>query len=340
MRLSSCLPRLKTFLVLWLYLGGGGANVLTSHAESPPAEGAKATSSSARAVGVPHPFFWEVKYQRQVRAYLLGTMHVPDTRWNSFPQSLLRDLDSAQALYTEIDLKDKTKLLAQLTQRSMLSGGQTLEEIIGTPLFQRLDKYLKKYGKSALFMNYLHPKMVEVMLGLLDIMPLMQSGKPVLDEWLMQRAQAAGKVVGGVETVDEQIEALLGGSMSEAVSSLRFTLKRLEERRKEGKETFNELLKIYFSGDEKHIDRFMRAELKGAPEAMVKSMDRLLTQRNRVMARRIHKLLSARDQSRLVFAFGVAHFVGEGSVIELLKQRGYQIKRRFAPLSSPKGAPE
>ena len=290
---------------------------------------ASQTTSDHRA-GVPHPFFWEVVSPRGARGYFMGTMHVPDERWERFPPEMIRDLDQADALYTEIDLKDKASLSAQLFARAMLKG-KTLKDVIGDKLYQRVDAYLKQRGQSAMYMNSMHPKMVEMTLGLLEIMPLLQSGKPALDEWLMNRARKAGKITGGVETVDEQLDALLGGTMEEAVSSLSFTIKHLEDRSKSGIETFKLLIEAYFSGDEERVDSFMKSELKGAPPALLKSMDRLLQKRNRVMAKRLMKMMDEHPNRKPVFAFGVAHFTGDESVIDLVRAKGYKVTRRFAP---------
>lgn len=308
----------------------------STHLSAEPTQRANSQRTSSDKVGVPHPFFWEVTGPQGARAHFIGTMHVPDERWERFPGEVLSALDRAEALYTEIDLRDKAEMSSKLLSRAMLQD-KTLQDMIGASLFNRIDRYLKKRGQSASFMNNFHPKMVEMTLGLLEIMPLMQSGKPALDDWLMKRAEDAGKIVGGVETIDEQLDALLGGTAQEAISSLEFTIAQLEEKAARGEETFKLLLQVYFSGDAEKIDTFMKSELEGAPPALFKSMDRLLRKRNVVMAKRVMKLLDRHPKRRQVFAFGVAHFVGKESVVELMRARGYQIKRRFAPpkASSP-----
>ena len=173
----------------------------------------KAISASAKSAlgeGVPHPFFWDVRGPKGEVAHLMGTMHIPDPRWVNLPASLLHDLDRADEVYGELNLTDKAAMSSQLMKKALLSNGQTLEKIVGPTIYKKLDAYLRTRGQTALYMNGFHPKMAEMMLGLLDVMPLMMNGQPVLDEWLLQRAQAAGKVVGGIETIDEQINALLG----------------------------------------------------------------------------------------------------------------------------------
>ncbi len=282
-------------------------------------------------LGVANPFFWEVRGEKGEVAHLMGTMHIPSDRWKRLPSTLLADLDQADAIYGELDLTDKTRMTGKLMERAMLSNGDTLEKLIGPEVYKDLDRYLQSRGQSALFMNGMHPKMAEMTLGLLDVMPLLMSGKPVLDDWLLQRAKAAGKEVGGVETMEEQIAALFSGTLEEAKISLGFTLKLLKQKESAGRKPLEDLQQAYFSGRESSVVKVIEEELRGAPEAQIKAMDLLLNQRNKVMVRRVHKLLKDHPKKRYVFAFGVAHFVGKDSVVEGLKSLGYIVKRRYAP---------
>ena len=112
-------------------------------------------------------------------------------------------------------------------------------------------------------MNGMHPKMAEMTLGLLDVMPLPMSGKPVLDEWLLQRAKRAGKEVGGVETVEEQLAALFYGDLDDA-KSLFDTLSLLKKKEAQGIKPFDALLGPK-AGRESSVLKVLAEELKEAP---------------------------------------------------------------------------
>ena len=55
--------------------------------------------------------------------------------------------------------------------------------------------------------------------------------------------------------------------------------------------------------------------------------DVILVGRNRVMARRVIELLRTNPGSSLFFAFGVGHFTGEDSVIDMMREAGFQVER-------------
>ena len=319
---------LSTFAVFFLTFALNSFHYTQSNAKAlnPPTNPADIQKD-----GVPHPFFWDIVGPNGSKSHLMGTMHIPDPRWVKLPKGLLHDLDHADEVHGELDLSEKQALNGKLMQKAMLKDGKTLQGVLGDRLYNKLDKYLKTKGQSAFYMNRMHPKMAEMTLGLLDVMPLLMSGKPVLDEWLLQRAKKAGKVVGGVETVEEQLAALFSGTLEEAKKSMEFTIDLLIKKEQAGIKPFDALVDAYFSGREDRIGSVIEDELKGAPEAQVKAMEKLLTVRNRVMAKRVVKLLKANPQKKFVFAFGVAHFIGEEGVVNLIKKEGFTVLRRYAP---------
>ena len=282
-------------------------------------------------VALAHPFFWDIKGSNGELGHLMGTVHVPDERWDNLPKDLLADLDRADVVYGELDLTEKNNMNSEVMKVALLSNGDTLQKLIGDHLYNKLDSYLRTKGQSAAFMNGFHPKMVEMTLGLLDVMPLLMSGKPVLDEWLLKRAKSKGIRTDGVETIQEQIKALFHGTLEDAKISLDFTIDMLRKKEAKGIKPFNVLFKAYLSGDETKILKTIEADLKDAPKAQLAAMEQMLDVRNQRMANRIVNKFKQAPKQRQVFAFGVAHFVGSKGVVELLRKQGFTVQRRYAP---------
>ena len=53
----------------------------------------------------------------------------------------------------------------------------------------------------------------------------------------------------------------------------------------------------------------------------------LLVERNKVMASRAIELLRTNPGSSLFFAFGADHFEGDDSVIDLMREAGFEVER-------------
>jgi uncharacterized protein YbaP (TraB family) len=259
--------------------------------------------------------------------HLIGTMHVPDERFNRLPRVLLEAINESDAVYGELDLRDKERMSAAIMPHLMLPGGQQLKERLPKHTYELLERYLQRKGSSVVMFSSMKPAAVEIMLPMLELMPLMAQGLPGLDELILKRAQELGKIVGGVETIDEQLKAMFSNSDKETVESLTHTLKRLNELLDQGKTPHEDLFKAFFSGNEKQVEATIAEELKGAPPSQVKTMRRLLNKRNEVMAERILRLTKTHPKRRHLFAFGVAHFIGKESVNNALVSAGCQATR-------------
>ena len=154
----------------------------------------------------------------------------------------------------------------------------------------------------------------------------LQAKTVTLDQYLWQQAVQHKKVVAGVETAAEQCEAFNSLSDSAAVSSLNATLSDLEGFRN-GSES------LILTGLEKMAQNYICGwnntviSPSTATEEAIWLSDIMLIKRNKVMASRVIKLLRTNPGSSLFFAFGTAHFTGDDSVIDLMREAGFQVKR-------------
>ena len=274
-----------------------------------------------------HPMMWSVRCPELPELHLVGTMHIPDARFAQLSPTLLHLIDASDAVYGELDLSDKVALTAKLTPHMLLPSGERLESKLPVDVYASLKAYLELKGSSAAMFGMMKPEAVEILLPMLELMPLLAQGLPSLDEVILTRAKEAGKEVGGVETVEEQIQSLFSKSEEESVESLKHTLKRLMELHQRGEPPHLKLMTAFFKGDEGALLAEIMAELEGAPPAQLKLFDRLLRQRNKRMARRIIKLVRRAKKRAYLFAFGAAHFIGKDSINALLKGQGCSSQR-------------
>lgn len=274
-----------------------------------------------------HPLMWRAQCDKGVSFQMVGTMHIPDARFAQLSPRLLELIDEADAVYGELDLSDKAALTAQLTPRMMLPSGQTLSSKLPAELYSSLKLYLEEKGSSLAMFGMMKPEAIEILLPMIELMPLLAQGLPNLDEVILQRASQAGKEVGGIETVEEQIQSLFSKSEEESIESLQHTLRRLRALQARGEPPHQRLMRAFFSGDESRLLKEIMSELEGAPPSQLKLFDRLLRQRNHRMAERILKKVKQAGKRVHLFAFGAAHFIGHDSINSLIKKRGCDVKR-------------
>ena len=162
----------------------------------------------------------------------------------------------------------------------------------------------------------------------------------VLDSFLLELALSQGKIVGGVETLEERCSYINSFPDHLGVFALNKTLNDIERK------TFE---KDYGLDIEDWINKYRNASFDSDDflfgnldyeindlEVQRKVFDyddfnkkQLLT-RNERMADVVAQLLTNSSDKKFFFAFGVAHFLGTGSVIDYLEDRGFNVTRRIS----------
>lgn len=129
------------------------------------------------------------------------------------------------------------------------------------------------------------------------------------------------KKVEALDTIEQQINILSYGTFEDQLTMLKETLA-------EAKNIVTEvqtLRDLYIKNDRETLTAMLGHSLLQLPDAfseekMQAFVDVLLTNRNRIWARKFHEYLQA-GGTTFVFA-GTAHFLGDNSVFEIMKQNG------------------
>ncbi|XP_041064594.1 metalloprotease TIKI2 isoform X2 [Carcharodon carcharias] len=260
-------------------------------------------------------FLWTIR--RDPPAYLFGTIHVPYTRvWDFVADNCKRAFQHSNSVYFELDLTDPYTISA-LTSCQMLPHGENLQDVLPRDLYRRLKRHLDyvkvmmplwmtpdQRGKG-LYADYLfnaiagnwerkRPVWVMLMVNSLTEADIRSRGVPVLDLYLAQEAERMKKRTGAVERVEEQCHPLNGLNFSQLPNFINTTLPPHEQVTAQ------------------EIDNYFRQEL--------------IYKRNERMGKRVTALLEANPDKSFFFAFGAGHFLGNNTVIDVLRQAGYDVE--------------
>ena len=290
--------------------------------------------SHSQITEIKYPLMWAISRDGGPTSYLFGTMHTPDTRWTALHPAIHAALKVSDEVYGELSLESKSTGLMMMMKYAMLPEGQTFKALVDPALYHELDEYFKSKGTPLVAFNQMRPAFIMMMLSLLDLLPKMTQGLPILDDLILKTAQKYQKKTGGIETSEEQAKILFSQSQDEAIRSLKTTLQGLKEMKALGIDVFEIMNHLYFSGDESRLRVFFGEMLTRLPTGDQKLMDRLLKERNQVMASRIIKKIDTQPKKTFFFAFGLAHFVGVDTVIDLLRKSNFRVKRLHAPSPS------
>lgn len=262
-----------------------------------------------------HPFVWIVTKDGKT-TYLFGTVHGGVDAEHRIPLWVWDFFDHSATLLEEADLQKLD--IAKWTVRP---EGPTLHQELG-------DEYWAK----------LEAMITPVVAGFLDtqataVAALRVSGYGgsvrdqtaiAMDGELRVRADGLGKKVEFLETGAAQ-SAMLGELFNLA------SLKRLLNQRDALKQLNAPFIDAYVDGDETRFAELARAQMRlqaGDDVSTGKLVNRLLLSRNRAW---IPAIEQAHAAGGAFVAVGALHLVGEGSVVELLRSRGFTVERATVP---------
>ncbi|KAM9213588.1 metalloprotease TIKI1 [Leptosomus discolor] len=309
-------------------------------------------------------FLWTIK--RDPPSYFFGTIHVPYTRvWDFIPENSKKAFQQSHIVYFELDLTDPYTISA-LTSCQLLPQGENLQDVLPHDIYHRLKRHLEyvklmmpswmtpdQRGKG-LYADYLfnaiagnwerkRPVWVMLMVNSLTEVDIKSRGVPVLDLYLAQEAERLRKQTGAVEKVEEQCHPLNGLNFSQVVFALNQTLLQQESLRAGSFQipyTTEDLIKHYncgdlssiiFNHDTSQVPNFINATLLAHERITAQEIDsyfrqELIYKRNERMGRRVKDLLEEYPDKSFFFAFGAGHFMGNNTVIDVLRREGYEVE--------------
>ncbi|XP_030641142.1 metalloprotease TIKI1 [Chanos chanos] len=319
-------------------------------------------------------FLWTIK--RDPPSYFYGTIHVPYTRvWDYIPENSKRAFQESHIVYFELDLTDPYTISA-LTSCQLLPQGENLQDVLPRDIYRRLKRHLEyvklmmpswmtpdQRGKG-LYADYLfnaiagnwerkRPVWVMLMVNSLTEADIKTRGVPVLDLYLAQEAERMKKKTGAVERVEEQCHPLNGLNFSQVIFALNQTLLQQESLRAGSLQvpyTTEDLIKHYncgdlnsiiFNHDTSQVPNFNNITLPPNEQVTAQEIDayfrqELIYKRNERMGKRVKALLEEHPDKSFFFAFGAGHFLGNSTVIDVLRSQGYEVEHTPAgqPINS------
>ena len=270
------------------------------------------------------PFLWKVTKNKQ-EFYLFGTMHLQVPELQIMPKNLVKIIKNSDEVYTEIPMDITTQLKA--TALVMRTDNKKLKDILPSELYKEVKWYLYKINPKLNISLFDKMKIWGVSSSLTSLKSqLKYPNMRAIDKIIYDYAKSKGKIVHGIETIEEQLGIMDRFTRTEQIISLETALIQLNEKR----DYISELKEHYLKGDSQKLISFIESIMFQIPKYQKleeKFMTLLLYKRNVIMAQRIDEVLKQDSKKKYLFAFGVMHFLGEKSVIDYLKSYGYRVNR-------------
>jgi len=317
-RLKS-LSRTAIGAVLGLGLAGAIA-FQPAQAFAQAVEAAPAPAAEARVVPQAQgdgPALWVVRDEDST-LYLFGTVHVlrPTTAWGS--PRVDAAFDSADQIWLEISNPDDQAALLPLIREYGVSPDRPLSSLLNAEEMVALNAAAAAAEMPDGQIDVLRPWFAGLALS---VAPLVKAGyDPAsgVEMILKARAEAAGKPIQGLETIDKQVRILAGMPEPDQLAFLRSLLESWEDATVE----IDRMVDAWAAGDVGVLNEIAVEEMRTETPELYQA---LLVRRNVDWADQIQTML---EGSGTVFiAVGAAHLVGDDSVQEILEDRGVTVTR-------------
>ena len=310
-----------TLKLLALSLFAAGALATATELAPAPSAGIAPTIAATAPSGPPLPLLWKVS-DADNAVYLLGSFHL--LKESDYPVS--DDVEAALAGSARVvfeitpeQLKDPATA-QKFMATARYDGERTLGSVLPADLREKLDALLLPRGGSAAQLDDYKPWFVNLSLVLGLSQALGFSPERGLDQYLMQRAAAAGKATGGLESIEAQLQALDGAPVSEQIAGLADFLDRPQDM----PAMLGDMHVAWRSGDVEQLEALTGADMR---EHTPETYRMVVVDRNDAWTPKLRAMLDGADTTDTLVVVGALHLLGEDGVVEKLRAQGYSVQR-------------
>ncbi len=292
-----------------------GGRVLTGACIALPALAAHAQNGST-------PLIWEVRSPSNT-VYLFGTVHVGARKLYPLSPAVERAYSASRVLALEADPTDQSAMLAA-TRASTYTPPDNLTRHISPELLGELKKALPAVGLPVEYAEVMRPELLAMTLAMMEVGRQGYDPNLGLDIHLARRAKQDGKRIVELESIAGQL-ALLGNFSPELQEGM---LRSAVDGVSNGSLSadIRDLVSAWRTGDEKRLWELVNKEVDELPAAQAQELrEQLYDARNREMTAKIVAMLTGNEPT--LVAVGVGHLLGINGIVELLRKKGYSVRR-------------
>lgn len=258
-------------------------------------------------------------------SYIVGTYHLaPGTMTDSIA-GLRQALAETEQMYGELEISATMSPEAIQTSMKamMLPQGTTLSSLFDVTTRQQLDAKLKEYLGVGLYNSGFDAwQPIAIATELVNRIAMKKhpenTSSGMFDFYLQMEAKTLGKPVYGLETLEQQLDIMLGIPLTRQKEQLECLL--LYE--KEIEEMILAVITAYFHQDLQAMFEASMKKLGNKYDSTPEEDDKQLYNRNKDWA---EKLTPIFQQKPTLVAVGAGHLPGERGLLELLRKAGFKV---------------
>ena len=251
--------------------------------------------------------------------FLGGSFHLLRPADFPLPPEFDKAYKASDLLVFETDLGKFNDASTQqkLMAKAMYADGSTIDKHLSPRTYRLLNEYCTANGLPL--ENLKHFKQSIISLTILSVelakLGVAQQG---VDIFFYQAAAKDQKATEGLETIDEQIQFIVGMGEGNEDAFISQTLKDMESI----KQDYETMVKAWKKGDARKLNALFVAEIK---TKMPKLYKELLADRNKKWLPLIEAYHKTPEKEFILV--GAGHLVGPDGIIEALRRKGYKVEK-------------
>lgn len=274
---------------------------------------------------------WKISGNGLTRpSYVIGTNHLAPITFVDSIAGVDAAIDAVDQVYGELDLKemsDPAKVLA-MQQSMLLPDGQTIDKLLTPEQLECLNAFMTELmGRNlsdpmiASMLGKFQPSALETQFTLMLYVknhPGFNPQQP-FDLYFQQQAVEKGKEVGGLETMEFQIQMLFNSvPLERQVTRLMCLIDN-----KDYQETvLARTAEAFFRQDLEAINKVMCEKLDNECDSTPEEEAALVQNRNADWANRLPAIMK---EKATFLAVGAGHLPGEDGLLNLLRKAGFEV---------------
>jgi hypothetical protein len=267
-------------------------------------------------------FMWEATRGAE-RVLLLGSIHLGRAEAAATYSADRPGLRDAQAIAFEANVFDARASLAAAQRWALYpEGGPGLDADVDAALLGRAEKLIARAGGGVPACCRMRPWMLANTLVMLDAIGAGLSPAYGSEAQLYQLALSSGRPIVEIESI-EQLRLFGEAEIAVQVEYLRHTVESIENG--SGRTEIERLLGAWERGDASAMERLVDELTRSDRAAQRFVAERIVRGRHPKMVAAIERFAGS-GRLHLV-AIGALHYFGPDGLLQLLRERGYTLKR-------------
>lgn len=258
-------------------------------------------------------------------SYVMGTHHLAPLSIKDSIAGMKQAMDETQQVYGELVMENAMKpdMLMKMQQAMMLPADTTLKSLFTPSEYDSIASVVKTYiGMDLALFDKLKPAALTTQLSVALAAKSVKGFNPQeqLDTWFQAQAKQAGKKVGGLESMEQQIDVLYRSQSLQRQAHLLYCAATtigyatLQAQR---------MTEAYMNQDLDTLLEIMEEKQNDSCDSTPQEEDTLIFGRNANWARQMPDIMK---QAPTLFVVGAGHLPSQRGLLKLLEDQGYTIE--------------